>query len=277
MQSSENIERLQSFIDRAIHLDGQRDDDDRPFYVSVAAGDSVRGARTVVSGISVADKTTAELADEVRGAIWRNAGCRVYVVALGVEGEKSKRESVNLREAVEDDEGADVRAAGGATAALAGQIVRMAKAADERAYFVVQKNGQLMDQLLEVTRAKVLLEAREAYADELAALDSDRVWAEAFQTFASTAGQALVPLLASRMGAQGAVNVDGQEQPGDASEAFGELDQLLESFREWCERHPGQLAHPEGIARLSRLEAIAKANMAQPAQPATPPPAQPGT
>ncbi len=189
MQSADNTEKLSAFIRRVFDLENKRDEEDPDFYLAISAGDTVRGARSVVTGITVQDKTAAELADEVRGAVWRNAGCRMYVVSVGVVGEKSKRESVNLPAEVDADDGGDVRAAGGPVAAMAGQLVRMARAADERAMWVVQKNGALMDQLLDTTREKVLLEARESYADELSALDSDRVWAAAFQTFAETAGQ----------------------------------------------------------------------------------------
>ena len=263
MQTADNTEKLSAFIRRVLDLENKRDEEDPDFYLAISAGDTVRGARSVVTGITVADKTAAELSDEVRGACWRNAGCRMYVVSVGVVGEKSKRESVNLPAEVDGDEAGDVRAAGGPVAAMAGQLVRMSRAADERAMFVVQKNGHLMDQLLEVTRDKVLLEAREQYQDELAAMDSDRMWAEAFQTFAQTAGQALVPLIAHRMGAPVPDGSDDGDQAQDA-EAWSGLDSMLETFRVWCVAHPGLLAQPAGLQRLAQIEAVAKANMAAP-------------
>jgi hypothetical protein len=263
MQTADNTEKLAAFIRRVLDLESQRDDEDPALYLSIAAGDTVRGARSVVTGITVDDKSAAELADEVRGACWRNAGCRMYVVAVGAVGEKSKRESCNLPAEVDADDGGDVRAAGGPVAAMAGQLVRMSRAADERAMFVVQKNGQLMDSLLEVTREKVLLEAREAYADELASMESDRMWAEAFQTFAQTAGQALVPLIAHRMGAPVPDGSDDGDQAKHA-EAWSDLDQKVDGFKTWCASHPGLLAQPAGLQRLAQIEAIAKANMAAP-------------
>lgn len=197
MHSATDTEKMTAFVARVVEIDGNRDDEEAELYLRVSSGDAVRSARTIVTGITVGDKTERELADEVRGAIWRNQGSRVYVVAVCQVGEKSPRESVTIRHEVEaDDSPSDGTAIGELTRAL----VKMAGAADERAMFVASRNVELADKCLDLTADLTLAQARERYAEDMAELSESRVFAEAAGKFAETAAAVLVPMAAARFG-----------------------------------------------------------------------------
>lgn len=262
MQSATDTEKLAAFIARVCAIDGDREPETDPeLYLRVSAGDAVRSARMVVSGISVADKTEAELADECRGAVWRNAGSRVYVVAVCAEGEKSPRETVTLRMEVEEDETGS-RAGSGPVGELTRAVVKMAAQADERAMFVARRNTELADRCLDQARELTLAQARLRYADDMAAADESRMFAEAAGKFAEVAATVLVPVLAAKWGlATPEAQPGAQTTSADAS-ALAELETLIDRFDAWSESHPGGLACPEGFALLQRLEATAKQNLA---------------
>ena len=265
MHSATDAEKMAAFVSRVVEIDGTRDDDDPELYLRVSAGDAVRTARTIVTGITVSDKTERELADEVRGSIWRNAGSRVYVIAVCCVGEKSPRETVTIRQEVEDTSPVSD---GSAVGELTRALVKMAGAADERAMFVASRNVELADKCLDLTADLTLARARERYAEDMAELSESRVFAEAAGKFAETAAAVLVPMAAARFGMGMPAAPQGSQ--GDAT-ALAPVETLLQSFESWCEANPGALACPEGIALLRRMEAAAQANMAAPA----PAPAQP--
>ena len=269
MHSATDAEKMAAFVSRVVEIDGTRDDDDPELYLRVSAGDAVRTARTIVTGITVSDKTERELADEVRGSIWRNAGSRVYVIAVCCVGEKSPRETVTIRQEVEDTSPVSD---GSAVGELTRALVKMAGAADERAMFVANRNVELADKCLDLTADLTLARARERYAEDMAEMSEQRVFAEAAGKFAETAAAVLTPLMAARFG--GAVPNVSQGAQG-APGALGGAEDLLVSFEAWCLAHPGALASTEGVALLRRMESAAQANMAAvpPAQPAVEPPA----
>ena len=233
-------------------------------YYRVAAGEKVRSAQSIASGLAHEGSHSA-IADRLRGVISRNLGHSIYVIHACARGEKSPLDSVTVYGDPDHQEPMGMEQ--GAVGALAAALVQSSRSADERAMSIAHRNAELADRLLDSAQHVAELRAELRAMEMFSELDSGSTYGRALEAFATAAGPAVAKLLADRMPAPQA---PPRTVPDDGS-PFAVVAGLVDELVATLDAHPNVLGFEslsdDAAALLQRLQAATLANLAQPSEP----------